>query len=67
MAIQPLGFLATELGWVTTEMGRQPWLVYNLLRTAEGVSPDSSGKRHLVLEPFLSCIRPSGRAIFFTC
>jgi cytochrome d ubiquinol oxidase subunit I len=39
VAIQPLGFLATELGWVTTEMGRQPWLVYNLFRTAEGVSP----------------------------
>src|SRR5271157_3721004 len=35
----PLGFLATELGWITTEMGRQPWLVYNLFRTAEGVSP----------------------------
>ena len=39
VALQPLGFLATELGWVTTEMGRQPWLVYNLFRTAEGVSP----------------------------
>ena len=39
VAIQPLGFLATELGWVTTEMGRQPWLVYNLFRTTEGVSP----------------------------
>jgi cytochrome d ubiquinol oxidase subunit I len=39
VAIQPLGFLATELGWATTEMGRQPWLVYNLFRTAEGVSP----------------------------
>src|SRR5271157_524208 len=30
----PLGFLATEFGWITTEMGRQPWLVYNLFRTA---------------------------------
>jgi cytochrome d ubiquinol oxidase subunit I len=39
VAIQPLGFLATELGWITTEMGRQPWLVYNLMRVAEGVSP----------------------------
>ncbi len=39
VAISPLGFLATEAGWVTTEIGRQPWLVYNLLRTAEGVSP----------------------------
>jgi cytochrome d ubiquinol oxidase subunit I len=39
VAIQPLGFLATELGWMTTELGRQPWLVYNLMRVAEGVSP----------------------------
>src|SRR5271157_4373402 len=35
----PLGFLATEFGWITTEMGRQPWLVYNLFRTAEAISP----------------------------
>jgi cytochrome d ubiquinol oxidase subunit I len=42
-AISPLGFLATEAGWVTTEMGRQPWLVYNLFRTAEGVSPIPAG------------------------
>ena len=43
VAIQPLGFLATELGWVTTEMGRQPWLVYNLMRTADGLSPVPPG------------------------
>jgi cytochrome d ubiquinol oxidase subunit I len=43
VAISPLGFLATEAGWVTTEMGRQPWLVYNLFRTAEGVSPIPAG------------------------
>jgi cytochrome bd ubiquinol oxidase subunit I len=43
VALQPLGFLATELGWITTEVGRQPWLVYNLLRTSEGVSPIPPG------------------------
>jgi cytochrome d ubiquinol oxidase subunit I len=41
--VQPLGFLATELGWITAEMGRQPWLVYNLLRTTDGVSPIPAG------------------------
>ena len=41
--IQPLGFVATELGWVTTEMGRQPWLVYNLMRVSEGISPIPAG------------------------
>ena len=34
----PLPFLANELGWVTAEVGRQPWIVYNLLRTSEGYS-----------------------------
>jgi cytochrome d ubiquinol oxidase subunit I len=43
VVIQPLGFLATEVGWITTEMGRQPWLVYNLMRTAEGISPIPAG------------------------
>ena len=41
--IQPLGFLATELGWITTEVGRQPWLVYNLMRVSEGISPIPAG------------------------
>ncbi len=39
----PLGFIATELGWITTEVGRQPWLVYQLMRTSEGVSPIPAG------------------------
>jgi cytochrome bd ubiquinol oxidase subunit I len=43
VAVQPLGFLATELGWITTEMGRQPWVVYGLIRTSEGVSPIPAG------------------------
>ncbi len=33
-----LPYLANELGWVTAEVGRQPWVVYGLLRTGEGVS-----------------------------
>ncbi len=35
----PLPVLACELGWITAEVGRQPWVVYRLLRTAEAVSP----------------------------
>jgi cytochrome d ubiquinol oxidase subunit I len=31
-------YLAVELGWVSTEIGRQPWLVYGLLKTAQGAS-----------------------------
>jgi cytochrome d ubiquinol oxidase subunit I len=35
----PLDFLAVLAGWTTTEVGRQPWTVYGLLRTADSVSP----------------------------
>ena len=35
----PLPYLAIQLGWVVTEFGRQPWIVYGLMKTSEGVSP----------------------------
>lgn len=35
----PLGFVAIEAGWVVTEVGRQPWIIYGVLRTAEAVTP----------------------------
>jgi cytochrome d ubiquinol oxidase subunit I len=35
----PFGFIATEAGWVVTEVGRQPWVVQGLLRTADAVTP----------------------------
>lgn len=34
----PLGMIATISGWITAECGRQPWVVYNLMRTSAGVS-----------------------------
>jgi len=37
--VAPLGFIAVIAGWTTTEVGRQPWTVYGLMRTAESVSP----------------------------
>ncbi len=38
MAALPAGYLAMESGWVTREVGRQPWIIYGVLRTGEGVS-----------------------------
>jgi cytochrome bd ubiquinol oxidase subunit I len=38
-----LGFIAVIAGWTTTEVGRQPWTVYGLLRTADSVSPSLAG------------------------
>jgi cytochrome d ubiquinol oxidase subunit I len=39
----PLGFVAVIAGWTTTEVGRQPWTVYGLMRTADSVSPSLTG------------------------
>jgi cytochrome d ubiquinol oxidase subunit I len=39
LVMGPAGFVAVIAGWVTTEVGRQPWVIYNLLRTADAVSP----------------------------
>lgn len=39
VAMAPAGFVAVLAGWVTTEVGRQPYTVYGLLRTAESASP----------------------------
>lgn len=35
----PCGFIATEAGWMVTELGRQPWIVYGVLKTADAVTP----------------------------
>jgi cytochrome d ubiquinol oxidase subunit I len=43
MASSLLGILAVELGWVVTEVGRQPWVVQGVLKTADGVSPGLTG------------------------
>jgi cytochrome d ubiquinol oxidase subunit I len=39
LVMAPSGFVAVIAGWVTTEVGRQPWVVYGLLRTRDAVSP----------------------------
>ncbi len=36
--LSPVGFIALFTGWITAEVGRQPWAVYNLIRTADAVS-----------------------------
>jgi cytochrome bd ubiquinol oxidase subunit I len=35
----PLPYIANTAGWITAEVGRQPWIVYGLMRTAQGFSP----------------------------
>lgn len=35
----PLGFIAVEAGWTVTEVGRQPWIIHGIMRTADAVTP----------------------------
>ena len=35
----PFPYIATTFGWMTTELGRQPWVVYGLMRTSAATSP----------------------------
>jgi cytochrome d ubiquinol oxidase subunit I len=63
--VHPLGFLATELGWLTTEVGRQPWVVYNLMKTTEGVSPIPVGNVLWSLILFLIVFPVVGAIYFF--
>ncbi len=37
--VAPIGFLALEAGWTVTEVGRQPWIVYGIMRTGEALTP----------------------------
>jgi len=43
IAMLPAGFVAVVAGWTVTEVGRQPWVVYGLLRTRDAVSPSITG------------------------
>ncbi|MDB5920128.1 MAG: putative Cytochrome bd2, subunit [Massilia sp.] len=49
----PSGLVAVLAGWITTEVGRQPWVAYGLLRTADAVSPHSAGTVAFTLGLFI--------------
>jgi cytochrome d ubiquinol oxidase subunit I len=49
----PLPYIAVELGWVVTEVGRQPWIVYGVMRTADAVSPIPGGHVAMSLAAFV--------------
>ncbi len=41
--MMPLPFIAVLAGWITTEMGRQPWVLYGLMRTEDAITPSLTG------------------------
>ena len=49
LVMGPAGFIALLAGWFTTEVGRQPWVVYGVMRTADGLSPVPASQVGLTL------------------
>ena len=53
VAMGPTGFVAILAGWITTEMGRQPWIVQGYMRTADAASPVGAGSLMTSLAMFV--------------
>ncbi len=49
----PLPYIAAELGWIVTEVGRQPWIVYRVLKTSNAVSPIAGYQVAISLAAFI--------------
>lgn len=49
----PLPYIANQLGWIVTEVGRQPWIVYGLMRTSDAASPIAVGQVAVSLVAFI--------------
>jgi cytochrome d ubiquinol oxidase subunit I len=53
MALTPAGFVAVLAGWFVTEVGRQPWIVQGVMRTADALSPVGAGPIGITLAAFI--------------
>jgi cytochrome d ubiquinol oxidase subunit I len=53
IAMGPAGFVSVVAGWTVAEVGRQPWVIYGVLRTADAVSPVTRGEVSASLLAFL--------------
>jgi cytochrome bd ubiquinol oxidase subunit I len=61
----PLPYLAIQFGWIVTEIGRQPWLVYGVVRTADGASPVAVSQVAFSLVAFVLVYSVLGAAGFY--
>ncbi len=52
----PLGFIAVEAGWIVTEVGRQPWIIYGIMKTADAVTPAPFQVYHFILFTVVYCV-----------
>jgi cytochrome d ubiquinol oxidase subunit I len=61
----PLPYLAIQLGWIVAEIGRQPWLVYGVFKTADGASPVAVSQVAISLVAFILVYSVLGAAGFY--
>ncbi len=61
----PLPYIAIETGWIVAEVGRQPWIVYGMMKTADAVSPIASHQVAISLAAFVLLYSLLGVADFF--
>ncbi|MFH1102756.1 MAG: cytochrome ubiquinol oxidase subunit I [Pseudomonadota bacterium] len=61
----PFPYIASEAGWIVTEVGRQPWIVYRLMRTSEAVSPISQSQVLSSLVAFILVYSLLGAVAFY--
>jgi cytochrome d ubiquinol oxidase subunit I len=61
----PLPYLALQAGWIVTEVGRQPWIVYGLMRTSDAVSPIATSQVLTSLVAFTLVYSLLGAAAFY--
>ncbi len=61
----PLPYIATELGWTVTEVGRQPWIVYGLMKTKDAVSAIATSQVAVTLAGFIAVYGLLGAVGFY--
>jgi cytochrome d ubiquinol oxidase subunit I len=61
----PLPYLAVQAGWVVAEVGRQPWVVYGVMKTADAVSPIAAQQVAVSLAAFVLVYSLLGAAAFY--
>jgi cytochrome d ubiquinol oxidase subunit I len=61
----PLPYIALQAGWIVTEVGRQPWIVYGLMRTQDAVSPIAISQVAISLAAFILVYSTLGAIAFY--
>ncbi len=61
----PLPYIALQAGWIVTEVGRQPWIVYGLMKTSDAVSPIAASQVGVTFVAFIAVYGLLGAVAFY--